>query len=218
MTEENKNEDNKDDKDGEKKDFIDELLDGVDDETDDKSEDKDDKTGDGKDDADGEDDKPITVKDLEKILAKTGKGTDLEQFKVDMLGTMQEMLNPLIKNQQQGELLKSVSDFQDKVKKELPGFEVDKDMLEYHMGAGKTKKDALKIQVEAERKRADAYGYKKEVKDNDSYGDDGDNPDLEGFNPKLHKEDPKAFRKLPKEERNKYFTKLANFVRSIKKR
>ena len=222
MAGENKdNKDNKDDinnKDGADKDIIDELLDGVEDDADDESEDNNDDSD--ADDDKGEDDKPVSMKELKKLLESSSKsGTNLEKFKTEMIGTMKEMLDPLLAGQKQTELKKTVLDFEEKVKAELPGFEVDMDMLEYQLSSGKTKKDALKVQVDAEKKRAKAYGFeKKEEGTDDDYDGGGDPAELKDFDPKYHKDNAKEFKKLPKEERQKYFTKLANYVRSMKKR
>jgi hypothetical protein len=217
MTE--KNEDNKDDienKDGEEKDILDELLDGVGDDADDESEE--DNNDDSDADDKGADDKPVSMKELKKLLESSGKGgANLDKFKTEMIGTMKDMLTPLLAGQKQTELKKTVSDFEVKVKAELPGFEVDMDLFEYHLSSGKKKQDALKIQVDAEKKRAKAYGFEKE-EGSDGYDSGGDPAELKDFDPTYHKENAKEFKKLPKDERQKYFTKLANFVRSNKKR
>jgi len=212
---ENNNEENNNE-DGDDKDILDELLDGVGDDADDESEE--DNNDDSDADDKGEDDKPVSMKELKKLLESSGKsGTDLEKFKTEMLGTMKDMLTPLLAGQKQIELKKTVLDFEVKVKAELPGFEVDMDMLEYHLSSGKNRKDALKIQVDAEKKRAKAYGFEKE-EGSDGYDGGGDPAELKDFDPTYHKKNAKEFKKLPKDERQKYFTKLANFVRSNKKR
>jgi len=202
MTEENK----------EEKDPIDELFDKMPENEGDEPEDKDKKKA---SEEQGEDDKPVTLKDLKAILGelKADKGSstsseELKKFKEEI----QEMLEPVIKHTKNTELNKAVAEFEKTVQANIPHFEVDMDLLEYHMATGKSRKDALKMQVDKARAIAEKYSKKTDEPVDKKKPED---VDFSSFNPELHK-DAKAFRKLKQEEKNDYWIKFNLFKRKNK--
>jgi hypothetical protein len=217
MAEETKNEEI------EEKDDIDKFLDdiGADEDTDeeDKKDDKD--TGDAND---GEDDQPVTLGKLKELLkdlavnkTNAGKevGTDaISKLREELKKDFEKMVEPVLRTVKTSEYKKSLEDFEQKVKADLPAFEVDMDLLEYHLTIGKTKKEALKLQVEKERARAEKYGYKKEPEDSKGYDNKGELEDLSNFDPELHKD--KTFRKLSVQEKDSYWKRFSSYMRKNK--
>lgn len=169
-----------------------------------------------KKDEQSEDDKPVTVKQLKELLegvkSKGGDSIDIKTLKEEIKKDFSEMFEPILKNAKQAEFKNSVSEFEAKVKAELPGFSVDIDLLEYQMTMGKTKKEALKVQVDKHRQLAETYGYKKEAKQ-ENKKEEGD-IDLNSFDPELHKKPD--WRKLKKEEKDSYWEKFSIFKRKNK--
>lgn len=201
MSEENK----------EEKDPIDELLDEMPEDNGDEPEKK--ETAKKQEGEDGEDNKPVTLKDLKAMLAELkGSGSpDITEAINKFKEEINEKLAPVMKTAKQEEFKKSVVDFEKSVQENLPNFEVDVDLLEYHMTIGKSKKEALKLQVDKERARAEKYvktqGSEEKKKPEDI--------DLSSFNPELHK-DAKAFRKMNKEQKDKYWIQFNLFKRKQK--
>ena len=78
------------------------------------------------------------------------------------------------------------------------------------MALGKTKKEALAVQVENEKKRAEAYGYKKEPKNEDGYNPDKGQIDLNGFDPELPN-NRKVWDKMKPQEKVSFWNKYAMF-------
>jgi len=198
--------------DKEEKNPIDELFDKIPDDEGDEPEDKDKGK---KSDEQGEDDKPVTLKDLKAMLGelKAEKGAsnsseELKKFKEEI----QEMLEPVIKSSKNTELKKAVAEFEKTVQENIPHFEVDMDLLEYHMATGKNRKDALRLQVDKARVIAEKYGNRNEEPEKKKKAED---VDFSSFNPELHK-DNHAFRKLKEEEKNDYWIKFNMFKRKNK--
>lgn len=199
----------------EEKDDIDEFLDSLPDndgdEPGDKEEDK------NKDSGDGEDDKPLTAKDfklmMEELKVNNQKGVDaetLKQLKEEIRSDFQKQLEPILKTAKQTEFKKSIEDWEKKAQTNLPHFELDMDLLEYHMTMGKSKKEAFAIQVDKERVRAEKYGVQKQEEEKNEVQD----VDLKNFDPTLHKE--KDFRKMSKEQKDKYWIQFNLFKRKQK--
>lgn len=162
--------------------------------------------------------KPVTMKELKELMESIGKqqnngSVDMTKFKEEMVAEMNKLIEPVLKETKKSEFKNSVKEFEDKVKKDYPGFFVDVDALETQMALGKTKKEALAVQVENEKKRAEAYGYKKEPKNEDGYNPDKGQIDLNGFDPELPN-NRKVWDKMKPQDKASFWNKYAMFKRN----